>query len=120
MGTAPVQHLVVNGAFNQGNSGGPLITTDDKKLVGVVVAKHAPLTPFQRSALDVMQKQRSGVVYTARDENGTQHQFTQAQLVADLLNGLLELTQVMIGEAVAVPELVDFLAEQKIAVPWDK
>lgn len=43
----PVKQLVVNGAFNNGNSGGPLFVSGERRVVGVVVAKHAPLTPQQ-------------------------------------------------------------------------
>jgi hypothetical protein len=32
---------VVNGAFNPGNSGGPLFISGDNKIIGVVVSKHA-------------------------------------------------------------------------------
>ena len=34
-----VKHIVVNGAFNPGNSGGPLFRANDNKVIGVVVAK---------------------------------------------------------------------------------
>lgn len=115
IGALGFKHIVVNAAFNQGNSGGPLIRSEDQALIGVVVAKHAPLTPFQRSALEVMAEQKSGFTYHATDDQGNQHTFTEAQLVADLLNGLLELTQVMIGEAVAGEELMFFLQEKKLA-----
>lgn len=115
VGALGFKHIVVNGAFNQGNSGGPLIRADDQKLIGVVVAKHAPLTFFQRSALEVMAGQKSGFTYHATDDKGNQHTFTEAQLVADLLHGLLQLTQVMIGEAVAGEELITFLDEKILA-----
>jgi S1-C subfamily serine protease len=34
-----VKPMVVNGAFNPGNSGGPLLRNKDNKVIGVVVAK---------------------------------------------------------------------------------
>jgi len=32
------KHLIVNGAFNQGNSGGPLMMAQNNRVGGVVVA----------------------------------------------------------------------------------
>lgn len=47
-----VKHLVVNGAFNAGNSGGALFLTNSDKVIGVVVNKALPLfTPFVKSAV---------------------------------------------------------------------
>lgn len=113
-GKRSVKRLVVNGAINPGNSGGPLFCEGNGSIIGIVVAKHAPLTCFQKSALKVLSKQKSGNIYTAKGANGIQVKFTEAQLVADLLKGLLKLAQVMIGEAVAMSELAEFLGEQDI------
>ena len=113
-GAIGVKHIVVNGAFNQGNSGGPLLRADGKSVIGVVSAKHAPLSDFQKSALTVLAQQKSGMIYNAIRDDGSKVQFTEAQLVADLLEGLLQLTQVMIGEAVAASELVDFANDQGV------
>lgn len=111
-----IKHLVVNGAFNPGNSGGPLFVSGDNKVIGIVVSKHVPLTAFQQQALQVLASQRSGFVYTATDRStGTQRKFSEAQLVADLLDHLRRLTQVMIGEAISVKELKDLLNENKIS-----
>ena len=49
-GSRVVQHYVVNGAFNPGNSGGPLILADAGTVVGVVVSKHAPISQFTHRA----------------------------------------------------------------------
>ncbi len=111
-----IKHLVVNGAFNPGNSGGPLFVSGDDKPIGIVVSKHVPLTPFQNQALQVLASQKSGFTFTATNTtDGTQRTFTEAQLVADLLNRLRSLTQVMIGEAISVKELEDLLNEHSIS-----
>lgn len=111
-----IKHLVVNGAFNPGNSGGPLFVSGDNKVIGIVVSKHAPLTAFQRQALQVLSSQSSGFVHTATDRTtGAQRTFTEAQLVADLLTQLRKLAQVMIGEAISVKELKDLLTEHSIS-----
>jgi len=108
--SGPVKQLVVNGAFNDGNSGGPLFLSEDDGVIGVVVAKHAPFTPFQRSALELA-NQESGFMYTAEDEQGNEQQISQAQIVADIMQRFVTLTQVMIGYAVDASELADFLDE---------
>ena len=34
----PVKHIIVNGAFNHGNSGGPLLVSHSNEVIGVVVS----------------------------------------------------------------------------------
>jgi len=109
-----IKHLVVNGAFNPGNSGGPLFLSNDNKVIGIVSSKHAPITEFQKSALDALSNNKSGLIFTATDKQGTQTTFSESQLVADLLLHFRTLTQVMIGEAISVNELKTFLKEQSI------
>jgi len=109
-----VKHIVVNGAFNPGNSGGPLLISGSDKIIGVVVSKHAPITPFLYSAIQALAKNSSGVVFTATDEKGNKKQFVESQIVAELLGYFRELTQVMIGEAIDRSELLKFLKENHI------
>jgi len=110
-GNDVVKHYVVNGAFNPGNSGGPLLLGNNDKVIGVVVAKHVPFTKFQNSALEVLGKNKSGIQYNATNDKGEVIPFAESQLVADLLNHFRYLTQVMIGEAISLNELRDFLEE---------
>jgi hypothetical protein len=109
------KHLVVNGAFNPGNSGGPLFISNDDKVVGIVVTKHAPISQFHLTALEALAKNRSGLVFTATDGLGNSQTFAESQIVADILYYFRSLTQVMIGEAVSVEELRDLLAESNIS-----
>jgi len=109
-----VKHYVVNGAFNPGNSGGPLIIQGSEKVIGIVVAKHAPTTKFLQSALQVLAQNGSGVVFAATNESGQQQQFVESQVVAMLLEHQQKMTQVMIGQAIASSELTSFLKEQGI------
>jgi len=110
------KHLVVNGAFNQGNSGGPVFKFGDNKVIGVVVAKHAPFTQFQISALQALKNNKSGLQYSATDGSGQTRSFAESQLVADLLYHYRDLSQVMIGEAIAPPVLKSFLDANSISV----
>ncbi len=112
-----VKQLVVNGAFNNGNSGGALFSENRDEVIGVVVAKHAPLTPFQRDAMEVLRNQNSGFMYTATDQTGNETQLSQAQIVADILDGFKQLTQVMIGYAIDSHELEQFFVERGISYP---
>jgi len=104
-----VKHYIINAAFNPGNSGGPLFIAGENKVIGVVVAKHAPITPFLASAIDALSKNPSGVVFTATDEKGNEKQFVESQVVGMVLNYLRNMTQVVIGEAIAGSELIAFL-----------
>lgn len=110
------KHLVVNGAFNSGNSGGALFRASDNKVIGIVVNKHAPISQYHQQAIEALAQNKSGVVFTATDGNGKATQFVESQIVADLLVHFRSLTQVMIGEAIAVEELIDMLKEHKLAV----
>jgi hypothetical protein len=111
-----VRRLVVNAAFNGGNSGGPLFVAGDGSVIGVVVSKHAPIPPFLASAIQALASNRSGVVFTATDEAGGTRQFVESQVVAEVLQYFRDMTQVVIGEAIAASELIDFLSENRI--PW--
>jgi len=112
-----LKHLVVNGAFNPGNSGGPLFLSDSSEVVGVVVSKHAPISSFLMSALEALQNNESGLQYTASDGQGNTKTYSEAQVVAELLFYFRKLTQVMIGEAIAAEELVGFLVSNGIELP---
>jgi len=112
-----VKHYVVNAAFNPGNSGGPLFAGIEDAVVGVVVSKHAPITEWHLSALEALKNQRSGFMYTAKDSAGQTYEFSEGQLVGDLLQYFREITQVVIGEAIAAEELIEFLDRNNL--PWE-
>ncbi|MCL5876059.1 MAG: serine protease [Candidatus Dependentiae bacterium] len=48
------KHFVINGAFNNGNSGGALFKYGSDKIIGIVVSKHLPLSNFHRDAITVL------------------------------------------------------------------
>jgi hypothetical protein len=104
-----VKQLVVNGAFNAGNSGGPLFRAGDGTVVGVVASKHAPMSPFVSSALEALSSNPRGSSYTARNAQGEQREYVESQLVAEVLTYLHGLAQVMIGQAVCASEVRRFL-----------
>jgi S1-C subfamily serine protease len=113
-GAAPQQRLVLNAALNPGNSGGPVLRWGESSVCGVVVTKHAPITRFLQSAIDVLASNESGVAFTATDEQGKTHTFVESQLVADVLKYFRSMTQVVIGEAIPATDLISFLSSNKV------
>jgi S1-C subfamily serine protease len=112
----PVKHLVINGAFNPGNSGGPVISPEGT-IVGVVVTKWiVPLPAVLASALKALDENKSGLQFTGTTEEGKSVSYAESQLIAALLDYYRQVSQVFIGEAIAASELASFLNEKKI--PW--
>ena len=111
-----VKRLVVNGAFNPGNSGGPLISPEGT-IVGVVVAKWTlPLPQGLASALKALDENKAGMQFTGT-QDGKTVSWAESQLTAALLTYYAQMSQVYIGEAIAASELTAFLDEKKI--PWN-
>ena len=117
MGATQKKHLVVNGAFNRGNSGGALFRASDNKIIGIVVSKHAPISAYHQQAIEALAQNSSGVIFTSTNDNGDSKNFVESQIVAELLTHMRSLTQVMIGEAVAVEELISMLQEIDLSPP---
>lgn len=113
----PVKQLVVNGAFNNGNSGGPLFVSGERRVVGVVVAKHVPLTESQKWILEFLQEEAQVVNFTFEQEDGSEERVSLSELVSDYLEQYHQLTQLMIGHAIDAEELSDFLEENDYSVP---
>lgn len=105
----PFKELIVNGSFNNGNSGGALFKAQSNKVIGIVYAKHLPLSQFTQNALKVLAENKSGVVYEAKDDAGNSKQFVESNVVAQILTEYQQLSQVNIGHAICVTELVGFL-----------
>jgi hypothetical protein len=114
---ASVKRLVLNGAVNPGNSGGPLISPEGT-IVGVIVAKRTLVLPAGlASALKALGDNKSGAMFTGT-ENGKTVSYAESQLTAALLDYYRQMSQVYIGEAIAASELTSFLDEKKI--PWNQ
>lgn len=103
------KHFVVNGAFNNGNSGGALFKSGENKVIGIVASKHAPISDFHRQAIQALAQNKSGVIFTKTDADGTSTSYAESQIVADILMAYQSLVQVMIGEAICVEELVNLI-----------
>lgn len=101
--------LIVNAAFNKGNSGGPLFVGDGAEVVGVVVTKHTPMTPWIHSAIQALSANHSGLVFEAKMVDGTTRRLAESQIVADVLEFYRQLSQYMIGEAIPSEEVAGFV-----------
>jgi S1-C subfamily serine protease len=112
-----VKHFVVNGAFNPGNSGGPVfIENGDNKIVGIVVNKwtlFSEQTDFVISVLEAGRSGGFGGAFVRRMPDGTNKPIYNDQAIAAVLRDFYQDVQVMIGEAIAVSELRSFLKENE-------
>ena len=113
-----VKHIVVNGAFNQGNSGGPLLVSHSNEVIGIVVLTYHFYPPQVKQIIDLLSKQNWGVLMASkRNSDGTSQQISEAQVTAMVLDEFYQKTQVMIGEAIAVSELDAMLREHSSDLP---
>jgi Trypsin-like peptidase domain len=115
VGKRQVKHVVVNGAFNPGNSGGPLFLADDTKVVGIVVWKQIFLPNWIQPVIKQFETQSrygmsSGLTTTLPD--GSQKPLMETQVIGYILNSFYDQVQVMIGEAISVDELRALLKEK--------
>jgi len=105
--------MIVNGAFNPGNSGGPVFLKNSDKVVAVVVWKHRILSNVISTAIDGFRhaRARSGGTFTRRLPDGSVQSISDQEVLAQALEDFYNDTQVMIGEAISVSELRTFLAD---------
>jgi S1-C subfamily serine protease len=109
-----VARWVVNAAFNNGNSGGPLVDIERGEVIGVVSSKLAPLPKEVESALAALRNQKSNFVFERKLEDGTRATLSEAQVIEFVLEYLRSQTQLVIGYAVTIVDLRNFLGSQGI------
>lgn len=115
IGSANVKHIVVNGAFNPGNSGGPLLVGPDNKVVGVVVWRMRILPDWVQTLITGFGKPTTSVCCVATETlpDGTKRGISSEEASGLILQQFYDTVQVMIGEATSVSELRAFLTEKE-------
>jgi S1-C subfamily serine protease len=112
-----VKHIIVNGAFNHGNSGGPLLISHDNEVIGVVVLTFHFYPAEVKEIIDHLSSLASGfMIATVTRPDGSKETLSEAQVTAMVLNEFYQKTQVMIGEAVAGSELAAMINEHSSEV----
>jgi S1-C subfamily serine protease len=107
------KHVVVNGAFNPGNSGGPLFVFGQNKVIGVVIWKRIAFTDLVKEAIKGFHHPAAstGGTFSERQPDRTFKWVSDQEVIARVLEEFYNKVQVDIGEAVSVSELRAFLKE---------
>lgn len=113
-GAITTPRWVVNAAFNNGNSGGPLLDIENGKVIGVVSSKLAPLPSHIKSYLKALKSQKAGFMFIKTFKDGRKEKVSQAQVIEEVLQYLRRQTQLVIGYAVMIGDLKKFLRSNGI------
>ena len=109
-----INRMVVNAAFNSGNSGGPLLDVESHTVIGIVVSKMAPIPPNVQSEIDALKNNSYGMMYNGTDSSGKTVTVSEAKILADVIEYLRSQVQLVIGYAVPAKDLRKFLKQQGI------
>jgi len=114
-----VKHIVVNGAFNHGNSGGPLLISHDNEVIGVVVLTYNFYPPEVKDFIDGLMKHKNmGVMIGAvTHPDGSTEQLSESYFTGVVLDEFYQKTQVMIGEAIASSEVAAMMKDHSSELP---
>jgi S1-C subfamily serine protease len=116
-GLKTVKHIVINGAFNHGNSGGPLLIAHSNEVIGIVVLTYNFYPPEIKKLIDQLSTQKFGMQWNMTRPDGSSQAISESQITAAILDEFYQKTQVMIGEAIAASELTALLKEHASELP---
>jgi len=108
-----VKHLIVNGAFNPGNSGGPLIGRVSGRVIGIVVEKWFLFSPQIENVISGLEQSKTYTIGGMQTIDGSGKPLSNEQGVALALKQVYDTSQVMVGEAISVSELNAFIREKR-------
>ncbi|MHA1609450.1 MAG: S1 family peptidase [Candidatus Njordarchaeales archaeon] len=104
-----IKKLIVNAAFNVGNSGGPLLNLQGT-LLGVVVAKSIFPDPLMRTIIQALERPNIEIVYsTIKLPGGVTEEITLGKIIWILVRWVLNNIQTNIGEAISIDHLIPLL-----------
>jgi S1-C subfamily serine protease len=107
-----VEYLVVNAAFNVGNSGGPLIN-EDGLFLGVVKAKGILRSPLLKLADKIMEKPGVELVYSSIKVGELEWEITLSKIIRALMKWIEDNIQTNIGYAISGKHVVEITKELK-------
>lgn len=111
----PVNRLIINGAFNPGNSGGPLIDRTTGRVIGVVVEKWTLWSPLIETAINGFAHPRGmmGGTFSRTDASGKVVGVSDQEVISEVIKEFYQQSQVMIGNAISISELNAFLKPKR-------
>jgi hypothetical protein len=107
------EHVVVNGAFNPGNSGGPLFVFGQDRVIGVVIWKEIAFSKNVQATIDGFHHPNMSTFGTFNENkpDGTSKSISDQEAIARVLEEFYNKVQVNIGEAVSASEVRKFLQQ---------
>jgi len=107
--------MVVNAAFNAGQSGSPLVQFDGDGILGVVVSRADPIPPKIVAEIQALKEANGGGFFAVTNvATGESTKISEGQLLGEVLDYLHSQTQTMIGHVVPSPTLARFLQRNGI------
>jgi hypothetical protein len=107
--------LWINGAFNNGNSGGPVLLAETSEVQGIVSARLASMPASVESAVRTLESHKSGVTNSAAIADGKATTLSEGQAIATVLQYLHSQTQLVIGSTVTAADIAAFLKSNGIS-----